>query len=189
VTDSAGTSRPQAIPRVHTIPRIHIVGRRNAGKTTLVCELVLELTGRGFRVATIKHTHHQHELDTPGKDSFRHRQAGAAAVGILSPHMVATFVPVERDSDQGDDPYACFDSVFSHQHLVIVEGDLHCDATKIEMWRSAVQEPPYAAQDASICAVVTDDTPECQCPRWPRADVVTVASRILQIAGLPDFPQ
>ena len=63
-------------------PRLHIVGRRNAGKTTLVCELIAAIQDRGFRVATVKHTHHNHELDTPGKDSFRHRQAGAAAVGI-----------------------------------------------------------------------------------------------------------
>ena len=73
--------------------RIHIVGRRNSGKTTLVCELVAALTKRGYRVATIKHTHHHHELDTPGKDSWHHREAGAAAVGILSPRMTAMFFP------------------------------------------------------------------------------------------------
>jgi len=70
-------------------PPIHIVGRKNAGKTTLVCDLIAALTQQGLRVATVKHTHHQHELDVPGKDSWRHREAGAAAVGILSPGMVA----------------------------------------------------------------------------------------------------
>ena len=57
--------------------RIHIIGRKNSGKTTLVVELVQQLSAMGKRVATIKHTHHRHELDVPGKDSYRHREAGA----------------------------------------------------------------------------------------------------------------
>ena len=60
--------------------RLHVLGRKNHGKTTLVAELVAELTRRGWRIGTIKHTHHHHELDTPGKDSWMHRQAGAREV-------------------------------------------------------------------------------------------------------------
>ena len=66
-----------------------MIGRKNSGKTTLVSELVTEFTARGYRVGTIKHTHHQHELDVPGKDSYRHREAGAAIVGIISSIVVA----------------------------------------------------------------------------------------------------
>ncbi|MDC0936360.1 molybdopterin-guanine dinucleotide biosynthesis protein MobB, partial [Pirellulales bacterium] len=66
------------------VPRVHIVGRKNHGKTTLIVELIGELRGRGLRVAAIKHTSHAHDLDTPGKDSHRHGEAGAAVVGILS---------------------------------------------------------------------------------------------------------
>ena len=69
--------------------RLHIVGRKNSGKTTLIVDLVRHLTALGHRVGTIKQTHHQHELDTPGNDSHRHRQAGAAAVGIVSPALHA----------------------------------------------------------------------------------------------------
>ena len=58
--------------------RVHILGRKNHGKTTLVVELVEYLTARGMHVGTIKHTHHAHELDTPGKDSHRHGEAGAS---------------------------------------------------------------------------------------------------------------
>jgi molybdopterin-guanine dinucleotide biosynthesis protein MobB len=71
--------------------RLHVIGGKNHGKTTLVVELVKEFSRRGISVGTIKHTHHQHELDVPGKDSYRHRMAGAAAVGILSPSMSALF--------------------------------------------------------------------------------------------------
>jgi|GEM_PF-195703 len=73
--------------------RIHIIGRKNSGKTTLVVDLVRHFRALGYRVGTIKHTHHQHELDTPGKDSYRHRQAGAMAVGIVAPTMNAVFWP------------------------------------------------------------------------------------------------
>ncbi|MEO2032331.1 MAG: molybdopterin-guanine dinucleotide biosynthesis protein B, partial [Planctomycetaceae bacterium] len=60
--------------------RIHIVGRKNSGKTGLIVELVSFLTDLGYCVGTIKHTHHDHELDTPGKDSYRHCAAGAKVV-------------------------------------------------------------------------------------------------------------
>lgn len=156
--------------------RIHIVGRKNAGKTTLVCDLVSELTRRGLKVATIKHTHHQHELDTPGKDSHRHREAGAAAVGILSPSMTAIFLPIERTEG---DRYAAFEPFLETCDIVIVEGDLHATGTRIEVWRSVLPEPPYAASDNGIVAVVSDDAVGVPCPVWPRADVQTLAERIL----------
>jgi len=74
--------------------RLHIVGRKNSGKTTFIVELVRYFTSSGLRIGTIKHTHHQHELDTPGKDSHRHREAGAQVVGILSRAMSAVFLPL-----------------------------------------------------------------------------------------------
>ena len=165
------------------LPTIHIVGRRNAGKTTLVCDLVSEFTSRGISVATVKHTHHQHELDTPGKDSFLHRQAGASAVGILSPHMTAVFLPADRDSTNTD-PYAKFASVFPECRLLIVEGDLHRDAHKIEVWRSEVSEPPYASTEDSILAVISNDRPECECPVWSRSNIVLLADEISRITKI-----
>ena len=158
------------------VRRIHIVGRKNAGKTTLVCDLVSELTRRGLKVATIKHTHHQHELDTPGKDSHRHREAGAAAVGILSPLMTAVFLPIERTEG---DRYAAFDPFLECCDIVIVEGDLHAKGTRIEVWRSEVSEPPYAASDQGIVAVATDDAVNLPCPVWPRSDIAALADRLL----------
>lgn len=163
--------------------RIHIVGRKNSGKTTLVCELVREFTGRGIRVATVKHTHHQHELDTPGKDSYKHREAGAAAVGILSPQMTAMFLPGDREL-RGEQRYEQFESLFSDCDLILVEGDLQTSAPKIEVWRDVVSEQPYAADDPAIRAVISDDKVNgIQCPVWSRSNVVNIASRILEIAA------
>ena len=70
--------------------RIHVVGRKNSGKTTLVVELVRHFTAAGLRVGTVKHTSHSHELDTPGKDSYQHRHAGAAVVGIFPRDIAET---------------------------------------------------------------------------------------------------
>lgn len=162
------------------IPRLHIVGRRNAGKTTLVCELVDELTRRGVRVATIKHTHHNHELDAPGKDSWKHREAGAVGVGILSPHMMAAFVPSDR-VEQGETGYEKLADVFSGCDVLLVEGDLHTNGMKIEVWRDEVSEPPYAQQDSKILAVVTDASVKVQQDVWPRSNIDALADRIVEM--------
>lgn len=164
--------------------RIHIVGRKNSGKTTLICELVREFTTRGLKVATVKHTHHRHELDTPGKDSHKHREAGAAAVGILSPHMTALFIPTKREQI-GESRYAQFDVQFSDCDLILVEGDLQATAPRIEVWRSTSPESPYAANDSTIAAVVSDDAPQgLTCAVWSRHHVAKIADNMLGIQRL-----
>lgn len=171
---------PSPAGSLDPVPRVHIVGRKNAGKTTLVCELVRLLSQQGLSVATIKHTHHRHELDTPGKDSHQHRESGAAGVGILSPGMTAAFVPVPR-SDNEWERYGWFDVMFQNCDLILVEGDLSTTAIKVEVWRAAVSEPPYAATDDSITAVVTDDPVTCECPQWKRSEMEALAIQILKL--------
>ncbi len=168
-----------------SVPRIHIVGRKNAGKTTLVCELVRELSRMGYKVATIKHTHHNHELDTPGKDSHQHRESGAAGVGILSPKLTAAFVPVQRDDDEAN-RYESFQVLFGHCDLILVEGDLHTTATRVEVWRDVLTEPPYASDDGEMAAVVTDNDVTTRCPKWPRADIGALSKKIQALAKLAD---
>ena len=100
-------------------------GRKNSGKTTLVAELVSEFPSRGLKVGTIKHPHHQHELDSPGKDSHRHREAGASVVGILSKSMSAAFWPThgqESDSDP-ESRYSSFAPTFADCDIIHVGGD------------------------------------------------------------------
>lgn len=149
--------------------RLHIIGRKNHGKTTLVGELTLRLSERGHRIGTIKHTHHKHELDTPGKDSHSHRIAGAAAVGILSPQLNACFWndPVAS----GDHRYAAFAPMFADCELVIVEGDSQTSSDKIEVWRECQSDTPLIANDASIKAIVTDDSCRATCQRFPREPI------------------
>lgn len=161
--------------------RIHIVGRKNSGKTTLVCDLVRELSGRGLKVATVKHTHHHHELDVPGKDSYKHRESGAVAVGILSPSMTAMFIPSGREA-RGDHHYAMLERQFCDTDLILVEGDLQATAPRLEVWRSTLDETPYAAGDATIQAVISDDpVPGIACPTWARSELSKLADRILKL--------
>jgi molybdopterin-guanine dinucleotide biosynthesis protein B len=81
------------------IPILSVVGRSNAGKTTLIVKMIAELVRRGYRVATIKHNRHGFEIDHEGKDSWRHKQAGARITVIASPHQVAVVEDIEKDYD------------------------------------------------------------------------------------------
>lgn len=159
--------------------RIHVIGRKNHGKTQLIVELVAELRRRGLRLGTIKHTHHRHELDTPGKDSHRHREAGAAVVGILSHGMSAVFVPT-HDADGPVDRYAALAPLFADCAVVLVEGDSQARAPRIEVWRAAAGTPPLALEDTAIRAVVTDDPVEVRVPVLPRSDVGGLATWLLE---------
>jgi molybdopterin-guanine dinucleotide biosynthesis adapter protein len=159
--------------------RLHIIGRKNHGKTTLVVELVREFVLRGLRVGTIKHTHHHHELDIPGKDSYQHRAAGAAPVGILSRSMCAIFMPTDNNNPPEHDPYSILAASFSQCQLVLVEGDSQTTALKIEVWRSELGTPPLAAHDKSIMALVTDDVPPIAVEALRRSNLAGLADWIL----------
>lgn len=162
--------------------RIHIIGQKNSGKTTLIAELVAVYTQLKYRVGTIKHTHHQHELDTPGKDSHQHREAGAAVVGILTQKMNAVFWPPEETSAPlRDQRYDAFAPMFAQCDLVLVEGDSQTKGPKIEVWRKSAGTSPLAENDASIAAVVTDDELQVDAPVWARSDVTALAKKILSL--------
>lgn len=156
--------------------RIHVIGRKNSGKTTLIVELVSELTRRGYRVGTIKHTHHSHELDTPGKDSHRHREAGSAAVGILTHGMNAIFWPQIDDKAAGK--YEQFDAMMNDCDLVLVEGDTQTSAPKIEVFRLENGREPIAASASDIHAIVTDDLLDVGTVIWKRSDLESVVDNV-----------
>ena len=161
-------------------PRIHIIGRKNHGKTTLVCELVEILVGRGVAVGTVKHTHHEHELDLPGKDSYRHRKSGAFPAAILSQSSCAVFWDAARSSEE-DQRYSLFESVFGDCELIIVEGDQSTSSTKVEVWRASVGSEPLVRHDRSIRLLVTDDDVDVDCPVVRRSDIESLADAVLEM--------
>lgn len=159
--------------------RVHIVGCKNHGKTTLIVDLIGEFCRRGIRVGSIKHSSHRHELDLPGKDSFRHREAGADPAAIISKGLIAVFAPRKHVHDC----YTRLAPMFADCELVLVEGDIETAEPKIEVWRNAVGTSCLAVERSDIAAVVSDDRPPVEVPIWPRSNVEELCDRIL--ASIP----
>lgn len=157
--------------------RLHIVGSKNSGKTTLMVELVCELVRRGYRIGTVKHSSHDHDADIPGKDSHRHRAAGANPAAFVTPTVTALYFPTPG----GNDVYGRLAALYGDCDLVLVEGGLESESTKIEVWRSSTGTAPLAGLRGGIAAVVTDDATECAVPCWPRSDLRSVADRIVAL--------
>lgn len=164
-------------------PRVHIIGRKNSGKTTMICELIAAFSDQGLKVGSIKHTPHQHEFDQSGKDSHRHRAAGAYAAGIISPGAGAVFWRIPREYDR-EQRYAALLRMYAECDIVLVEGDTQTIAPKIEVWRSCVGAVPFASEGISVRAVVADEPLEIAVERWPRSDILRVARMLLSVAGV-----
>lgn len=155
---------------------VHIVGRRNHGKTTLITDLVQHLAQAGVKVVTAKYCGHSHELDTAGKDSFRHRTSGAAMAAVITPEMLAVYRPRTVD----EDVYAQLMHWAGDADLVLVEGDIEGPGIKVEVWRQAAGGLPLADDRDDILALITDDSHGLAIPTWPRADMAWLATRILR---------
>ncbi len=139
-----------------TIPVVSIVGRTNSGKTTLIERLIPELRARGYRVGTVKHHHHgDFEADTPGKDSWRHARAGAAAVALSSRARLAVFKSVEKEPSLDEIVARYLDGM----DIVLTEGFKEGEKPKIEVVRRARGEPPLCTDRDHLVALATDDVP------------------------------
>jgi molybdopterin-guanine dinucleotide biosynthesis protein B len=159
--------------------RIHLVGGSGHGKTTLAEALVALWTSAGLVVGTIKHSPHRHELDAPGKDSWRHRQAGGQPSAVIAGDRLA----LHQDIPAASDPYAILAAHYLGCALVLVEGDAEADAPKVEVWRAALGVPPLATGRSDIEAVISDDPVPVTLPCWPRRDLAGIAARMLALAG------
>ena len=159
-----------------------IAGYKNAGKTTLVVATVRELTSRGFRVATVKHAHHEFDIDHPGKDSFLHRAAGAREVIVASSARWAHIVEL---GDQREPSLSELIERVGDVDLVIVEGFKHDDHPKLEVRRGGSDAPSIAAEHDSVRAIVSDvDIPEAPVPVIDRADIGAIVDFICGQVGL-----
>lgn len=163
--------------------RIHIVGRKNHGKTTLIVELIEELCRRNIRVGSIKHSSHDHDLDTPGKDSYRHRQAGAQPTAIATPAMVGVFAPCSA----GKSPYELIESLYKECYLILVEGDIDAQMPKVEVWRESAGGICLASERNDILAVISDQNPKVSVPIWPRKKIAQIADKIIELMQSPEF--
>ncbi len=159
-----------------------IAGWSGSGKTTLVVRLLPELIGRGLTVSTIKHAHHGFDIDTPGKDSYLHRKAGAAEVLVSSRHRWALL------HENGDGPEATLDELVSGMSpvdLVLVEGFKAEEMDKLEVHRPAIGKALLCESDPRIVVVASDaPLPGAALPVLDLDDTAAVADFIVAHCGL-----
>ncbi len=155
---------------------IGVAGFKNAGKTTLVERLVTELTSRGWRISTVKHAHHSFDIDHEGRDSFRHRKAGATEVAVVSRHRWAIIHEMrEEDEPPLDDILA----KLAPCDLVIVEGYKRDTHDKIEVRNVDLDHPKLAGEDSTVVAIAANGPiADCPVPCFDRDDVSNLASFI-----------
>jgi molybdopterin-guanine dinucleotide biosynthesis protein B len=161
-----------------------ITGWKNSGKTTLTEKLVAELSRRGYRVSTVKHAHHDFDIDKPGADSYRHRAAGAAEVAIVSGRRWALMHELRgEDEPRLDDILARLTPC----DIVLVEGYKREGHDKIETRRlSAKDTKPLTPSDPAIRAIAADHPVEGEkVPVFGLDDVASIADFVVARSGLP----
>ena len=117
---------------------IQIIGHPGCGKTTLIVEIIEELVKRRFKVGTIKHSAHHHELDKPGKDSYMHRQAGAFPAAMMTKDMAAIYLPKNKNQSPDD----LIQQYFSQADIILIEGWISGPYAKIEVFRDFCERKP-----------------------------------------------
>jgi len=160
------------------MPSVFIfVGHSGSGKTTLIEKLIPELSRRGVRVATIKHAHHKVQLDTPGKDSYRYKQAGA----VMSMLVTASELQLVADAVERREPAQLAQRFLGEADLVLAEGFSHAAGVKIEVLRRECGKPPRCAIEDDLIAIVSDmDEVYPQLPHFGLEDVAAIARFMLE---------
>jgi molybdopterin-guanine dinucleotide biosynthesis protein B len=153
-----------------------LAGWSGSGKTTLLAALIPELVGRGVTVSTIKHAHHEFDIDQPGKDSWRHRQAGAREVMVASSRRFALMHELR------DAPEPSLDELVARMapvDLLLVEGFKRDPHPKLEVHRPSVGKPFLYPDDPHIVAIASDETLTVPLPLLPIGEVAAIADFIL----------
>jgi molybdopterin-guanine dinucleotide biosynthesis adapter protein len=163
-----------------------LAGWSGSGKTTLLTAMLPLLTARGLSVSTVKHTHHRVDLDRPGKDSYRHRQAGAQEVLIASSARWALLREVNGPEPGLEELLLRLAPV----DLVLVEGFKASRIPKIEVYRPTIAEPPLWPGRPDVVAVASDTAlPECDRPVLPLQDALAIVDWVTQYFAIVGQPQ
>ncbi len=158
-----------------------VTGWKNAGKTGLMERLVAEITGRGFTVSTVKHAHHSFDVDQPGRDSYRHRTAGASEVLLASGQRVAL---MQELRDAPEPSLEVLLTRLSPVDLVLIEGYKRERHPKVEAFRAEPGNDLIATRDDTIRAVASDTPLDLDRPVFDLNDTTAIADFILSEVGL-----
>lgn len=156
---------------------INIVGRRNSGKTTLVERLIKHFVSEGKRVAVFKTTHHDFEMDRPGKDSSRFIEAGASASAIANDKRLGLVM----DIPSAVDPLDFIKKFFSGYDIVFIEGHKFGSLPKIEVIGDSADSPLYVSGIENIKLLVSDNEIISSLPLYKRDDIISIAAELKNI--------
>src|SRR6202158_3913928 len=158
-----------------------LAGWSGSGKTTLLAALIPELVVRGLSVSTIKHAHHEFDIDQPGKDSWRHRQAGASEVMVASARRWALMHELSGVPDPSLDELV---ARMSPVDLLLVEGFKRQPHPKLEVHRPSLGKPLIYPDDSHVVAIASDEPPAAPLPRRPSQWVgVRVVLGCMELGG------
>lgn len=140
----------------YSLPLLGFAAYSGTGKTTLLSKLIPLLKTKGYRIGVIKHTHHNIDIDKPGKDSFVLRESGASQIVIASRNRTATIIeqPLEREEPLLSDALKNLQPELLD--FVLVEGFKHANLQKIELHREALGKPYLFPDDSNIIAIAVD---------------------------------
>ena len=156
------------------IPIVSIVGKSNSGKTTLLEKIIADLAHRGYRIATIKHNRHGFDIDHEGKDSYRHKKAGAHTTVVSSPHQLALVQDVDHDHSFEE----IREKFISGADIILTEGFKVNDYPKIEVFRSELKRELISKKEDGLVAVATNVSLDIDVPCLDLNDPKTVADFI-----------
>jgi len=158
-----------------TTPVVSVVGNSGSGKTTFLEKVIREMTHRGLKVGTIKHdVHGRFEMDKPGKDSWRHKHAGASTTVISSPHRIGMVMDVEYDHSL--DELVLF---FNGMDIILTEGYKKDQKPKLEIFRPEITQEPLCKNDENLLAFITDAPIDFGVPVFSAEDIKGVADFLI----------
>ena len=158
-----------------------IAGFSGSGKTTLIEQLIPRLTARGLKVSVIKHAHHGFDIDRPGKDSYRHREAGASEVMLTGAQRWALLHELRDEREPTLDEYLAH---FSPCDLVLVEGFKQEPIPKLEVYRPENGKPPLWPDNPNVVAVATDEPIKTHLPVLDLNDIDAIAAFVVDTLAL-----
>ena len=167
-----------------SVPIVCFVGKSNSGKTTFIERVIPELVRAGYKIATVKHAGHGFDLDTEGKDSWRHKQAGASSVVVLSKGSMAMFADVSDQLTVEDVRARFLDESYD---LIIAEGWKNEGYPKIVIVREQVGEIPISTE--GLLAIVSDKPVDVNVPIFDLNDVSAVAAFLMKQFPLRARPE
>lgn len=157
-----------------TTPILSIVSKKGCGKTTLIEKLLKEFKARGYRVGTVKHDTHGFDMDHEGKDTWRHKKAGAAGVLISSPWKITLILDVDKELwlDELVNQY------YPDMDLVITEGYKQAGKTQVEVFQKAKYDDPMYQGEDNVIAILSDTPLNVDIPCYDLDDYMSVANMV-----------